>query len=170
MLRRARRGRRGVPGRRGVGGGAAGRRGLRGGGGGGAPGRLPWWRRARRGPGPPRRRRRPRRWDPGRRDCRAEEACLRRRAPGSRCPQPEGGPGLRASWNEGGQSERGLPLEPHFCFPEPHRATSAGPPSDREPLAFLGPQGESLGLGSEEGTILRGCRECARRAHWRRTF
>lgn len=89
---------------------------------------------------------------------------------GSRCPQPERGPGLRASWNEGGEPERGLPLEPHFCFPEPHPATSAGPPSDREPLAFLGPQGESLGLGSEEGTIFRGCRECARRAHWRRTF
>lgn len=45
-------------------------------------------------------------------------------------------PGPKASSKERGEPEHGLQLYPHFFFPKPHPATSAGPPLDPEHLPF----------------------------------
>ncbi|XP_039709459.1 translation initiation factor IF-2-like [Pteropus medius] len=73
-----------------------------------------------------------RRWHPGS----AGRPCLGRRAPGSRCPQREKSRGPKASSKERGEPEHGLQLYPHFFFPKPHLATSAGPLLAPEHLPF----------------------------------
>lgn len=84
------------------------------------------------GPQPSLRRLPRRRWHSGR----GGRPCLGRRAPGSRCPQREKSRGPKASSKERGEPQHGLQLYPHFFFPKPHPATSAGPPLDPEHLTF----------------------------------